>query len=217
MSDRLVVRVVVRLLHLLAVLRQQPAEPDALARRAAVLLQHARLERARLAHALRPHKVRALAGRLAEVRVGVRQAARQVADVRQSILRTHLRLHARRRPHRDLLVDERFHQVVEAHLRALHHTRRRQLPRVDARDERVIGSNLRRKAVVVIRRVVKHVARAARKDHAVGNRRRVVAHARLVLVRVHRVATRRREAHHRQLVGIYALAFVPLRQMPRMP
>ena len=95
----------------------EPDEPDALSGRAAVLLDHARLEGGEGLEALL-ELLRSIVRR----RVG--QAAREVLDGDQRVLGAELRLHGRRRPHRHALGDRRHHERVEFLLRARDDPRR---------------------------------------------------------------------------------------------
>ena len=170
----------------------QPAEPDALAGRAAVLLEHARLEGARLLEA-RDELL------LGVVRERVLEAAVEAADVDERVLGAHLGLDLGRRPDELALRDVLVHEVVEAGLGAIGRALR-ELARVDAHDERVVLARHLNKVLVLGRIVKEEVARASSLDDAVGDGDRVHTVAVGALVRATVLGTRHLELHDGQLV-----------------
>ena len=139
----------------------QPAEPDALAGRAAVLLEHARLEGARLLEA----DDELLLG---VVRERVLEAAVEAADVDERVLGAHLGLDLGRRPDELAICDVRVHEVVEAGLGALGRALR-ELARVDAHDEGIVLGRRRDEVVMLLRIVQDKVTRTACLNDAVGD------------------------------------------------
>mmetsp|Transcript_25071 Transcript_25071/g.81051 ORF Transcript_25071/g.81051 Transcript_25071/m.81051 type:complete len:489 (-) Transcript_25071:17-1483(-) len=178
---------------LAVVLALEPAEPDALAGGAAVLLDHPRLE----GHGLLEHRPEGLG---VVVGKGVDEAALHVRDLHEGVLGAHLRLDPRARPHGLALGDEGVHQVVEALLRALRRPLA-QLPRVDAHDEGVVLLHRLGELVVLVVVVLDDLAGAPGLDDAVRDGDRIDAVPVRALVRAAVLRPRDVELHdaHRVL------------------
>mmetsp|Transcript_2472 Transcript_2472/g.6457 ORF Transcript_2472/g.6457 Transcript_2472/m.6457 type:complete len:328 (+) Transcript_2472:570-1553(+) len=176
---------------LAVVLALQPDEPDALTRRAAVLLDDARLEGRVLLEAL---------GELIAVvvRHRVRQAAREGVDRDERVLGAHLGLHLGRGPHELALGELLVHQLVEALLCAWQRALR-ELAGVDAHDQRVELLDVLCELVMLRVEVLDDLALVARLDHTVRDRDRIDAVSVRPLVRAAVLCARDVELHDTQL------------------
>ena len=159
----------------------EPAQPDALARAAPVLLDDPWLKRGGFDKVC-PELLRGV------VREGVRQAARHAVDPDQRVLRSHALLHLRRRPHGLTRVHERVHEFIEDLLRACGHPGSGQLSRVDAHDVPVVPAEFFSHASGIGRVVLQPLAGRARVDDAVAYADGVVAVPARVLIDVVRRA-----------------------------
>mmetsp|Transcript_32206 Transcript_32206/g.72656 ORF Transcript_32206/g.72656 Transcript_32206/m.72656 type:complete len:490 (-) Transcript_32206:43-1512(-) len=163
-------------------------DPDALARRATVLLDHARLVRHRLLEA-RDERV------IVVVRERVRQAAVEVGDLAQRVLGAHLDLDVGARPHGDAQCDAVAHQAIEGGL-----VLATELAGVDADDQCVVALDGLGELGVLGVKVLDDVAGATRLDHAVRDRDGVDAVAVGALVGATVLGSRDLKLHDAQLV-----------------
>ena len=170
----------------------EPAQPDALTSRAAVLLDDAGLEGAGLLEALLE-----LSGRV--VGEGVLEAAVEVSDLDEGILGTHLGLDLGGGPHELALGDVLVHEVIELLLGAIGGALG-QLAGVDADDQGIVLGGGGNETLVVAGVVKDEVAGASGLDDGVGDRDGVDAVAVRALVGTTVLCSRHLELHHGKLV-----------------
>ena len=170
----------------------EPAQPDALTSRAAVLLDDAGLEGAGLLEAL-------LELRGAVVGKGVLQTAVEVTDLHEGILGTHLGLDLGGGPHELASGDVAVHELIELLLGALGGSLG-QLPGVDADDQGIVGGGGGHETVVVVGVVKDEVAGTSGLDDGVGDRDGVDAVAVRALVGASVLGAGHLELHDAKLV-----------------